>query len=278
MENKELYFTTGELARLTGLSEQLLIFYDKKNFFTATSTGSNGYRYYLLSKYFQLKILITLRKMDIPLEEIYQYLQHGNDDFLLNIYKRKLSEYQEQMKQLQKKSQILEKRIQSMERQPHLILNRIFITELEKERRYYRWDIDMSAPVKDRVSQMAAALRPYLQDENCFRDSILGFILPSASLHQEQPATSYSFLTHYIPHMPGMKEKTVHTMKPGVYLKIHGYGHYGVIDAETKRALLDFIGRNHMKADDHFMVFPLSQYWMTGQSRWIMTTMIRIDS
>ncbi len=278
MENKELYFTTGELARLTGLSKQLLIFYDKKNFFTATSTGSNGYRYYLLSKYFQLKILITLRKMDIPLEEIYQYLQHGSDEFLLNIYKRKLSEYQEQIKQLQKKSQILEKRIRSMERQPHLILNRIFITELEKERRYYRWDIDMSAPVKDRVSQMAAALRPYLQDENCFRDSILGFILPSASLHQEQPATNYSFLTHYIPHMPGIKEKTVHTMKPGVYLKVHGYGHYGVIDAETKRALLDFIGRNHMKADDHFMVFPLSQYWMTGQNRWIMTTMIRIDS
>ena len=278
MENKELYFTTGELARLTGLSKQLLIFYDKKNFFTATSTGSNGYRYYLLSKYFQLKILITLRKMDIPLEEIYQYLQHGNDEFLLSIYKRKLSEYQEQMKQLQKKSQILEKRIQSMERQPHLILNRIFITELEKERRYYRWDIDMSTPVKDRVSQMAAALRPYLQDENCFRDSILGFILPSASLHKEQPATSYSFLTHYIPHMPDIKEKAVHIMKPGVYLKIHGYGHYGVIDAETKRTLLDFIGRNHMKADDHFMVFPLSQYWMTGQSRWIMTTMIRIDS
>ena len=278
MENKELYFTTGELARLTGLSKQLLIFYDKKNFFTATSTGSNGYRYYLLSKYFQLKILITLRKMDIPLEEIYQYLQHGSDEFLLSIYKRKLSEYQEQMKQLQKKSQILEKRIQSMERQPHLILNRIFITELEKERRYYCWDIDMSAPVKDRVSQMAAALRPYLQDENCFRDSILGFILPSASLHKEQPATNYSFLTHYIPHMPGIKEKTVHTMKPGVYLKIHGYGHYGIIDAETKRALWDFIERNHMKADDHFMVFPLSQYWMTGQSRWIMTTMIRIDS
>lgn len=68
MENKEFYFTTGELARLTGLSKQLLIFYDKKNFFTATATGSNGYRYYLLSKYFQLKILITLRKMDIPFE------------------------------------------------------------------------------------------------------------------------------------------------------------------------------------------------------------------
>lgn len=44
----------------------------------------------------------------------------------------------------------------------------------------------------------------------CFRDSILGFILPSASLHQEHPATSYSFLTHYIPHMPDIKEKAVH--------------------------------------------------------------------
>ncbi len=42
MENKEFYFTTGELARLTGLSKQLLIFYDKKNFFTAT--GYNSWR------------------------------------------------------------------------------------------------------------------------------------------------------------------------------------------------------------------------------------------
>lgn len=112
----------------------------------------------------------------------------------------------------------------------------------------------------------------------CFRDSILGFILPSSSLHEKQPVTTYSFLTHYIPHIPGIKEQAVYTMKPGIYLKVHGYGHYGVIDTETKRTLLDFIERNHMKADDHFMVFPLSQYWMTGQNRWIMTTMIRIDS
>ncbi len=112
----------------------------------------------------------------------------------------------------------------------------------------------------------------------CFRDSILGFILPSSSLHEKQPVTTYSFLTHYIPYIPGIKEQAVYTMKPGIYLKVHGYGHYGVIDTETKRTLLDFIERNQMKADDHFMVFPLSQYWMTGQSRWIMTTMIRIDS
>lgn len=69
---------------------------------------------------------------------------------------------------------------------------------------------------------MAAALRPYLQDENFFRDSILGFILPSSSLHEKQPVTTYSFLTHYIPHIPGIKEQAVYTMKPGIYLKVHG--------------------------------------------------------
>lgn len=278
MERKDLFFTTGELARLTGLSKQLLIFYDKKNFFTATSTGTNGYRHYLLSKYFQLKILISLRKMNIPLEEIYHYLSKGNDEMLLRIYKRKLLDYQEQMEMLQKKSQIIEKRIHSMEHQPHLILNQVFITELEKARKYYRWDVNMSTPIKERISQMAMALRPYLQDENCFRDNILGFILPTEALQQEQPVQTYSFLTDYVPNIPAFHEQAIHVMEPGIYLKIYGHGQYGVIDAEMKKTLIDFIKRNHMKTDHHFMVFPFSQYWMMEQDQWTLIAMVRIST
>ncbi|WP_367184701.1 MerR family transcriptional regulator [Dialister invisus] len=42
MENKELYFTTGELSKLTGLSKQLLIFYDKKSFLPLQRRRSMG--------------------------------------------------------------------------------------------------------------------------------------------------------------------------------------------------------------------------------------------
>ena len=277
MENRK-YFTTGELAKLTGLSKQLLIFYDKKNFFHASSTGSNGYRYYLLSQYFQLKILITLRKLDIPLEEIYQYLVHGNQEMLLQIYKKKLQEYTKQIEQLRKKTEILENRIQAMEHDPKLILNQVFITAIEKERTYYQWKIDMSTPVKERIIQLATALRPYLQDENCFNDNIIGYILSTNTLRSHSAAQKYSFLTAELPAKTNIPPHKTYSMKPGIYLKVHGYGHYGIIDPETKKLILDFIERNDLKTASHYIVFPFHQCWMTTQKQWIMTTMIHIES
>ena len=277
MENRK-YFTTGELAKLTGLSKQLLIFYDKKNFFHASSTGSNGYRYYLLSKYFQLKILITLRKLDIPLEEIYQYLVHGNQAMLLQIYKRKVHEYTKQIERLKKKTEILEKRIRVMEHEPQLILNRVFITALEKERTYYQWEIDMSTPVKERITQLATALRPYLQDENCFNDNIVGYILSAHTLHSHSAAQQYSFLTAELSSKANISPHKTYHMKPGVYLKIHSYGHYGIIEPAAKKLILDFIERNGLQTAGHYMVFPFHQCWMNTQNPWIMTTMIRIET
>ena len=38
----------------------------------------NGYRYYSLSQYFSLEILITMRKLDIPLQDIMFYLKNKN--------------------------------------------------------------------------------------------------------------------------------------------------------------------------------------------------------
>lgn len=278
MENKELFFTTGELAKLTGLSKQLLIFYDKKNFFTASSTGVNGYRYYLLSKYFELKVLITLRKMDIPLEEIYQYLEHGDESTLKSIYTRKLQEYARQIDILKEKSAILTQRLSQMNKQEEIRLNQVFITEVTEEKKYYKWNIHMNEPVKKRISKIALALRPYLQDENCLYDSIQGYILDTTTLNEKYPAKTYSFLTRPLDMTTALPQHEEFTMKPGVYLKIHGYGHYGVISNETKELLSNFIRINHMKPASHILVFPFNQYWMCKNNNWVMTAMLRVKT
>lgn len=88
----------------------------------------------------------------------------------------------------------------------------------------------------------------------------------------------YTFLTHYSPEISDFSKVSVHTMDKGVYLKIYGYGHYGVIAPDTKNVLLDFIKRNQLKTDDHYIVFPFNQCWMTNKNPWLMTTMLRIRS
>ena len=91
------YFTPGELAKLTGISKQILLYYDKNNIFSPSFVDDNGYRYYSLSQYFSLEILITMRKLDIPLQDIMFYLKNKNLHDLKKIYTLKLHEYQDKI-------------------------------------------------------------------------------------------------------------------------------------------------------------------------------------
>lgn len=53
------YFTPGELAKLLGISKQLLLYYDKNDIFSPEFVDENGYRFYVLSQYFTLQIIIS---------------------------------------------------------------------------------------------------------------------------------------------------------------------------------------------------------------------------
>ncbi|EGT4207022.1 MerR family DNA-binding transcriptional regulator, partial [Clostridioides difficile] len=45
------YFTTGEFAKLCGISKQTLIFYDKIGIFSPEYKDKNNYRYYSVYQY-----------------------------------------------------------------------------------------------------------------------------------------------------------------------------------------------------------------------------------
>lgn len=76
------YFTPAELAKLFGISKQLLLYYDKNDIFSPEFVDENGYRFYVLSQYFTLQIIISLRKLDVSLKEIKAYLKSKDINLL----------------------------------------------------------------------------------------------------------------------------------------------------------------------------------------------------
>lgn len=274
------FFTTGELSNLAGISKQLLIFYDKKRVFPSTSTGTNGYRHYLLSQYFHLRALISLRKFGISLDEIRKYFLDCNENALRAIYEKKLHDYQLTIDVLKKKSAILQDRINQMSDQKNIPWGQVLIIQLNQKQQFYCWPVDMKLPIKDRVRQIAQALRPYLKKETCLTDNIQGYSLCSDDLFSIQNSPTYSFLTDYI---PGLTDKDLpphylFSMPEGIYLQIYGYGHYGIISPKTRSILSNFIRINHLVIANHFFVFPTAQCWMTTSKIWTMKIMIQIKN
>lgn len=68
-------FTTGELARLNGISKQTLIFYDRAGVFSPNEKDPrNGYRYYGADQLEVLDHILILKDMGLSLQEIRAFL------------------------------------------------------------------------------------------------------------------------------------------------------------------------------------------------------------
>lgn len=68
-------FTTGELARLNGITKQTLIFYDRAGVFSPNEKDPhNGYRYYGADQLEMLDHILILKDMGLSLQEIRAFL------------------------------------------------------------------------------------------------------------------------------------------------------------------------------------------------------------
>ena len=76
--SKDKTFTIGEFANLFGISKQTLFYYERNNIFVPKIIADNGYRYYTMDQYYIFEIIITLRKLGIPLKTIKNYVEHRN--------------------------------------------------------------------------------------------------------------------------------------------------------------------------------------------------------
>lgn len=75
-ERKNAYYTAGELAQLFHISKQTLLYYDKIGQLRPEFISENNYRHYALLQYLTLGIIINLRKLNIPIAKIKEYLSH----------------------------------------------------------------------------------------------------------------------------------------------------------------------------------------------------------
>ncbi len=73
-------YTTGELARLCGVTVRTVQYYDNRGILTPTELSEGGRRLYSEEDLKQLKVICFLREMDLPLDAIAQILQEEHPE------------------------------------------------------------------------------------------------------------------------------------------------------------------------------------------------------
>lgn len=266
MEHNQNFFTAGELAKLTGISRQLLIYYDKNHIFSPSFTGENGYRYYSLHQYFILEILITLRKMGLSLQEIKHYIDERNIDNLSELYQEKLTTYSQLINNLQRKSLFLRNRISNLRTLKNIRLNEILLYEVTEETFFQTVDVSMAWPVKKRVNQIAKTMLPCLTDPNSLDNCLEGVLLPKKSINRN---TNYKLDKYSLLISQNSQNIVNYTTNnnfiifpKGLYITINIVNHFGVMNFKQKDKILTFIENNNLKIISDIACFPLTNHWM----------------
>ena len=86
--NNERYITTGEFAKLTGVTKHTLFYYDKIGLFSPEIKKENGYRLYSFEQLEVFDVIQILRELDMPLEEIREYMDHRSPGRLLELFQK----------------------------------------------------------------------------------------------------------------------------------------------------------------------------------------------
>lgn len=86
--NKESFLTTGEFAKLAGVTKHTLFYYDEIELFSPEIKTENGYRYYSVSQLEVFDVIYTLKDLGVSLDEIRQYMENRTPSSLLTLFQK----------------------------------------------------------------------------------------------------------------------------------------------------------------------------------------------
>jgi len=113
-EDLKVKLTVSELAKIVGIAPRTIRFYAAKGVFEHSGTTENGYRYYTIEKIEELRLIVYLRYLDVPIKEIKAHLKNRSIDDYDKILENQLKHTQEKIKHLKFLESRLEKRLDSL--------------------------------------------------------------------------------------------------------------------------------------------------------------------
>lgn len=110
MPKKTAYLTTGQFAKLVGVSKHTLFFYDDKELFSPSKVKDNGYRYYSLKQVETFSVISALKDIGMPLDDIRTYLKNRSPEQFVELLDKEADKLQTKINDLKKLHSAMEEK------------------------------------------------------------------------------------------------------------------------------------------------------------------------
>ncbi|MEG2017167.1 MAG: MerR family transcriptional regulator [Clostridium sp.] len=131
--NLQNYFTTGEFAKLVGVTKHTLFHYDDIGVFSPEIKKNNDYRYYSVFQIEAFYVIYTLKELGMPLKEIKIYLDNKSPEGLINLLRREEVEIDRRIDRLKQMKELISLKSQLTESIFNIDTDKISIVEESEE-------------------------------------------------------------------------------------------------------------------------------------------------
>lgn len=259
MKQKE-YYTAGELAGLFGIPKQTMLYYDKMGILKPEFIAENGYRHYATQQYLTLEIILFLRKMNISVPDIRDFLENKSREEILKIIEKKEEECQKQLQETRRLLHSLSNYREALERSQALPLNQVLL-ENYKDCRMYLTPI----PKEKRgglstISVRAQHVREVFSHCYC-KEKPTGWVISQDDFFHCRFNHSSAVVTKS--GSPDSALPCNYVRPAGLYTSIHIKGAYFHHGQDALELLSQFMKRNRLAPDGDVFLFPIVSYWVT---------------
>ena len=125
--NIQNYFTTGELSQLCKIPRKTLLYYDKLGLITPELVDENGYRYYKRSQLFLLQLILTLRRLDVPIARIKDYLANRSLQNYRKLFNERIEFFTQEISRMQTMQAELQSELGKLDHIDNITLDKIML-------------------------------------------------------------------------------------------------------------------------------------------------------
>ncbi|MDU2066888.1 MAG: MerR family transcriptional regulator [Sporomusaceae bacterium] len=256
---KEKYITAGELASLYSIPKQTLLYYDKMGLLVPLFVNSKGYRFYSVSQYLTLEIIVNLRKLNISIQAIKAYLKNRNIDHFEEILRNKEAECTQIIAEMQELRQSVQHSLKSLDTIRKMPLNQIELRFCQERKLFISESIPAEKRVKERMKILSRHNQAAFSPKH-FKEFTTGWIIAKEDFSHK---IFNKTLQYFTPTAASLPEKKYTTCPAGLYLNLCFDGTYYEKAPVVWEKITAFIERNHLKILSNVYIFPLQNHWIT---------------
>lgn len=136
------YYKISEVAKLTGISRQTLIYYDKENILKPAFVDDNSYRYYTIYQIHQIQVINMLKEFGTPLKTIKEYLNKRDNQNLSSLLDHIREQLNEKIDTMQAYISIIDERKNMIKKSSEIKdYSKIYLMEKEAMRIFSSADL-----------------------------------------------------------------------------------------------------------------------------------------